>query len=238
MAAPQPASPQRSRGFSVKSQESQNSGKSAKGHTRGFSESSEEKARRNLHTKADPLVAMNELQPSTLLGICLPVASPSIFSSTNIKNSGGCAGKIQFGLAARCPAQGSIWKYHQFVSTGIPRAFLRAFLLTLASADPDLSNPTRPRLERPLDTIRSFEAAIYGAYSNNRGSYARTGIITLSYIFSKQKGELKLIDLVRRCRITDGRFQPPDKLLRRYVSRHFFHRFILMSFSSRSKRQR
>ncbi|RHZ59011.1 hypothetical protein CDV55_106676 [Aspergillus turcosus] len=26
--------------------------------------------------------------------------------------------------------------------------------------DPDRSNPTRPRLERPLDTIRSFEAAI------------------------------------------------------------------------------
>ncbi|MCJ1380335.1 hypothetical protein MMC17_003438 [Xylographa soralifera] len=31
--------------------------------------------------------------------------------------------------------------------------------------DPDLSNPTRPRLERPLDTIRSFEAAIDGSYS-------------------------------------------------------------------------
>ncbi|KAJ5226559.1 uncharacterized protein N7469_006565 [Penicillium citrinum] len=26
--------------------------------------------------------------------------------------------------------------------------------------DPDRSNPTRSRLERPLDTIRSFEAAI------------------------------------------------------------------------------
>ncbi|KAJ5951570.1 uncharacterized protein N7479_009983 [Penicillium vulpinum] len=26
--------------------------------------------------------------------------------------------------------------------------------------DPDLSNPTRSRLERPLDTIRSFDAAI------------------------------------------------------------------------------
>ncbi|KAL5337987.1 hypothetical protein BJX70DRAFT_218597 [Aspergillus crustosus] len=27
-------------------------------------------------------------------------------------------------------------------------------------ADPDRSNPTRARLERPLDTIRGFEAAI------------------------------------------------------------------------------
>ncbi|CAI7639315.1 unnamed protein product [Penicillium glandicola] len=26
--------------------------------------------------------------------------------------------------------------------------------------DPDLSNPTRSRLERPLDTIRAFDAAI------------------------------------------------------------------------------
>ncbi|KAF1944079.1 hypothetical protein EJ02DRAFT_108440 [Clathrospora elynae] len=31
-------------------------------------------------------------------------------------------------------------------------------------ADPDLSNPTRSRWERPLDTIRSFEAAIDGEY--------------------------------------------------------------------------
>ncbi|PGH14891.1 hypothetical protein AJ79_02754 [Helicocarpus griseus UAMH5409] len=39
--------------------------------------------------------------------------------------------------------------------------------------EPDLSNPTRHRFERPLDTIRSFEAAIDGNYSNRRGSYAR-----------------------------------------------------------------
>jgi len=32
-------------------------------------------------------------------------------------------------------------------------------------AEPDRSNPTRSRWERPLDTIRSFEAAIDGAYS-------------------------------------------------------------------------
>lgn len=44
------------------------------------------------------------------------------------------------------------------------------------AADPDLSNPTRPRLERPLDTIRSFEKAIYGSSSDNRRSYARTGM--------------------------------------------------------------
>jgi len=38
-------------------------------------------------------------------------------------------------------------------------------------AEPDLSNPTRPRWERPLDTIRSFEKAIDGGY--NRRSVSR-----------------------------------------------------------------
>ncbi|KAJ6028911.1 uncharacterized protein N7446_011749 [Penicillium canescens] len=34
--------------------------------------------------------------------------------------------------------------------------------------DPDLSNPTRSRLERPLDTIRSFDAAIDAHRKQNR----------------------------------------------------------------------
>ncbi|CZT17688.1 uncharacterized protein RCC_03525 [Ramularia collo-cygni] len=38
--------------------------------------------------------------------------------------------------------------------------------------DPDLSNPTRPRLERPLDTIRSFEKAIDNGY-RRRSNYQR-----------------------------------------------------------------
>ncbi|PIA93548.1 hypothetical protein CB0940_04491 [Cercospora beticola] len=38
--------------------------------------------------------------------------------------------------------------------------------------DPDLSNPTRPRMERPLDTIRSFEAAIDSGY-RRRSNYGR-----------------------------------------------------------------
>ncbi|EMF10602.1 uncharacterized protein SEPMUDRAFT_150650 [Sphaerulina musiva SO2202] len=39
--------------------------------------------------------------------------------------------------------------------------------------DPDLSNPTRPRMERPLDTIRSFEAAIDSGYKR-RSTYGRS----------------------------------------------------------------
>ncbi|KAJ5210413.1 Protein of unknown function DUF2406 [Penicillium cf. griseofulvum] len=129
MATPQsPTSPKRSRGFSVKSSNSDKSGSTS--HRRGPSESSEEKARRNLHTKADPLVAMNELQP-----MAVALEQSNLGSLREIEH------KDQYGN-----------------------------IIT----DPDLSNPTRPRLERPLDTIRSFEAAIYGTYSNNRASYART----------------------------------------------------------------
>ncbi|KAL4791494.1 hypothetical protein BDW69DRAFT_116962 [Aspergillus filifer] len=35
--------------------------------------------------------------------------------------------------------------------------------------DPDRSNPTRPRLERPLETLRGFEAAI----NARRGGHLR-----------------------------------------------------------------
>ena len=49
--------------------------------------------------------------------------------------------------------------------------------LTIETADPDLSNPTRPRLERPLDTIRSFEKAIDSGYKR-RSSMMRGGKCT------------------------------------------------------------
>lgn len=39
-------------------------------------------------------------------------------------------------------------------------------------ADPDRSNPTRNRMERPLDTIRSFEAAVEGTYNSRRSTYS------------------------------------------------------------------
>ncbi|KAI5196215.1 hypothetical protein AUEXF2481DRAFT_301130 [Aureobasidium subglaciale EXF-2481] len=47
-------------------------------------------------------------------------------------------------------------------------------------AEPDLSNPTRPRWERPLDTIRSFERAIDGGYK--RRSVSRSE----SYTYNNQ----------------------------------------------------
>jgi Uncharacterised protein (DUF2406) len=60
---------------------------------------------------------------------------------------------------------------------GLGSGWLESALTVLLSviADPDLSNPTRHRLERPLDTIRAFQAAIDGSYNNRRLSYAQTG---------------------------------------------------------------
>ncbi|KAJ5377345.1 uncharacterized protein N7496_004754 [Penicillium cataractarum] len=125
MAGPQQSatSPRRSRGFSVKSESS---------HKSHLSESSQEKARRSLHTKADPTVAMNELQPMAVA-----------LEKSNMGSLRAIEHKDQYGNPI---------------------------------TDPDWSNPTRPRFERPLDTIRSFEAAIYGTYTSQRPvSYARTG---------------------------------------------------------------
>ncbi|CAI7671271.1 unnamed protein product [Penicillium manginii] len=132
MAAPQPpvsSSPRRSRGFSVKSDNSRRT--SSSGNKIHLSESHEEKERRNLHTKADPTVAMNELQPNDIA-----------LQKSNMGSLRDIQHKDQFGN-----------------------------IIT----DPDWSNPTRSRSERPLDTIRSFEAAIYGTYNSTRPvSYART----------------------------------------------------------------
>lgn len=129
MASPQqPASPRHSRGFSFsgKSDKSSNSGS----HKVRLSESAEEKHKRTLHTKADPMVAMSEAQP-----MLVALEKSTLGSLREMQH------KDQYGNVI---------------------------------TDPDLSNPTRPRLERPLDTIRSFEAAIYGTYNSRPVSYART----------------------------------------------------------------
>lgn len=70
------------------------------------------------------------------------------------------------GIRSVCPPISQFFTVH-FTDTFLP------------TADPDRSNPTRSRWERPLDTIRSFEAAIDGNYS--RKSYMRTGQPSLSF---------------------------------------------------------
>ncbi|KAJ5510734.1 hypothetical protein N7453_002837 [Penicillium expansum] len=154
-----PTSPKRSRGFSVKSDKSDKSGSTS--HKRGLSETSQEKARRNLHTKADPLVAMNELQPMAVA-----------LEKSNLGSLREIEFKDQYGNVI---------------------------------TDPDLSNPTRPRLERPLDTIRSFEAAINGSYNSNRASYVKTGIFLT---FPCEKSGMWEYGLI--CLIEDGASQMGD----------------------------
>lgn len=63
------------------------------------------------------------------------------------------------------------------IGTEVPGKFNICYIelrvLILASVvEPDLTNPTRHRWERPLDTIRGFEAAIYK--DEYRGSYVGT----------------------------------------------------------------
>ena len=53
---------------------------------------------------------------------------------------------------------------------GLLSVCLRWMCIDKCTADPDRSNPTRNRMERPLDTIRSFHAAAEGTTSH-RGSY-------------------------------------------------------------------
>lgn len=60
-----------------------------------------------------------------------------------------------------------------FRSVSLPRYTINSlrttWLIINEIADPDRSNPTRSRWERPLDTIRSFEAAIDGNYARKSG---------------------------------------------------------------------
>jgi hypothetical protein len=125
------ASPRPSRGFSFggrsdKSRRSSNAGS----NKISLKESSEEKHRRSLHTKADPTLAMSEAQP---MAVALEQSTLGSLRAMQHKD-----------------------RFGQIIT------------------DPDLSNPTRPRFERPLETIRSFEAAIEGTYSSRPVSWART----------------------------------------------------------------
>ncbi|GFF96527.1 uncharacterized protein YMR295C [Aspergillus udagawae] len=132
MAPSQPvASPRPSRGFSFggRSDKSRRSSNAASNKI-SLRESSEEKHRRSLHTKADPTLAMNEAQP---MAVALEQSTMGSLRAMQHKD-----------------------RFGQIIT------------------DPDLSNPTRPRFERPLETIRAFEAAFEGTYSSRPVSWART----------------------------------------------------------------
>ncbi|ODM14667.1 hypothetical protein SI65_09856 [Aspergillus cristatus] len=121
--------PKHNRGFSFGSKSSKSHRSSTSANRVALTESAEEKQRRNLQTKADPTLAMSELQPMAVA-----------LEKSNLGNLRDMAHKDQYGNVI---------------------------------TDPDLSNPTRPRLERPLDTIRSFEVAIDGTYASNNANASR-----------------------------------------------------------------
>lgn len=93
-------------------------------------ETSKEKAAKRISTKANPNIALNEVEPVV----------QALMQPTMNSNLRGMQHKDMFGNVI---------------------------------TDPDRSNPTRPRLERPLDTIRSFEAAVDGKYGRV-SSYSET----------------------------------------------------------------
>lgn len=97
---------------------------------------------------------------------------------------------------------------------------LTAEMLTSpAAAEPDLANPTRPRWERPLDTIRSFEKAIDSGYKR-RSSIIRSGefsaaldIEKFQYMNANMGREQDLIHHYRIVRSEQPIRKPEEQLL-------------------------
>lgn len=90
--------------------------------------------KKSLSSKADPNTALNEHQPSTPSSPSIPDQPSQILMHT-VANIGSVS---------------------TFSLRSIQHTDHEGRLIT----EPDLSNPTRHRFERPLDTIRNFEAAI------------------------------------------------------------------------------
>ncbi|KAI1498375.1 hypothetical protein F5X99DRAFT_420668 [Biscogniauxia marginata] len=127
----------KSRAFSFRSDKSQKSAGENHNNHQNLHETSAEKEAKRLHGKADPRMALNEIEPCT--SSALP---PSMQAQV--------AGEVE----------------------SVPlRSIQHKDMNGNPITDPDRSNPTRNRWERPLDTIRSFEAAIDGGY--NRKSFYR-----------------------------------------------------------------
>ena len=119
----------------------------------------------HMKTKADPTQALNEAQPGEF-----PTS-----------NSTQCSANLWQRLAMLLRSQP--FSQSVILNTAMQRVTLLVrcghslhtqAVANTCTADPDRSNPTRPRMERPLDTIRSFEAAIDGSYSRRASFRAGT----------------------------------------------------------------
>lgn len=172
----------RPRAWSHKSDKSQGSKKET------LVESPADKKRRDslwkgTGSKANPNSAINEAQPGGTLPSSLPKLYSHPLSSWLQLQSPSSKQKlisIQFALFKR-PSPSSLSaasstrtpKATPLVGTPCRSILCQSYANVSTTDEPDLSNPTRPRWERPLDTIRSFERAIDGGYK--RRSISRSG---------------------------------------------------------------
>lgn len=180
-----PSSQRKTRAFSFRSDKSHD----AKEQKLDLHETSAEKDAKRLHTKADPTLAMNEAEPCKFNHVsCINMHDPPPLLCP-------ACGELHIDLyqprwprtlshrlllCGMCSTRMSleIQSVSSLVDALRGKSHHLGSILTSRVADPDRSNPTRSRWERPLDTIRSFEAAIDGAYSNRR-SIHRSGMYQL-----------------------------------------------------------
>ncbi|KAK0269408.1 hypothetical protein LTR91_000530 [Friedmanniomyces endolithicus] len=161
----------RSRGISFRSDKSSGS----KGKV-DLTESPEEKSRRDSiwknSSKANPNAALNELTPGAVAEET-PRAVLADLNTNKVLN-----------LTEQSTLQSLREYQHKDVNGN-------------TIVDPDLSNPTRPRMERPLDTIRSFEKAIDNGYKR-RASYSASQSYDQNGQFSSRRSSNYYGESMRR----------------------------------------
>ncbi|TKA83869.1 hypothetical protein B0A55_00140 [Friedmanniomyces simplex] len=159
----------RSRGISFRSDKSAGS-KGKVDHT----ESPEDKSRRDSiwknSSKANPNAALNELTPGALshaynyylLLVFFPrIPELTMTIAVSEEAPRGILADVNVNKVLNLTEQSTLQSLREYRHKDVNGNPI---------VDPDLSNPTRPRLERPLDTIRSFEKAIDNGYKR-RSSY-------------------------------------------------------------------
>ncbi len=128
-------------------------------------ETAKDKEIYHMKTKADPTQALNEAQPGRFPTRNLTQYSADLWQLPAMP------------LRSRPSSQSAILNTAMQRVTLLvrcPHSLDAQAVANTCTADPDRSNPTRPRMERPLDTIRSFEAAIDGSYSRRASFRAGT----------------------------------------------------------------
>lgn len=160
--SPQPVQPvERPRPFSSMSHASTSSRKSKGSNKLELVESPRDKKRFNAESKADPTAALNEATPGMQCASQTRCEQADIFQAKSLNCTPTCR--------TYAPRRGGT----RTVISSVRLPFCEPLCANpdKSLADPDRSNPSRPRMERPLDTIRSFNAAAEGTASRRSSSY-------------------------------------------------------------------